>query len=103
MLVILRMLNADYIVITILTGVHLHQNIGPGFWLLFFRLVKAGQKRFDLNVSLRNRNPGSSLNYLSREIDLMEYLLSWLESRNCGINQRVAGSSPAGGAKTERV
>jgi len=25
--------------------------------------------------------------------------LSWLESRTCGINQRVAGSSPAEGAK----
>jgi len=27
------------------------------------------------------------------------FWLSWLESRTCGINQRVAGSSPAGGAK----
>ena len=25
-------------------------------------------------------------------------LLSWLESRTCGINQRVPGSSPGGGA-----
>ncbi len=28
------------------------------------------------------------------------YLLSWLESRTCGINQRVSGSSPEGGAKS---
>ena len=29
----------------------------------------------------------------------MESLLSWLESRTCGINQRVLGSSPRGGAE----
>ena len=28
--------------------------------------------------------------------------LSWLESRTCGINQRVSGSSPEGGAKVGR-
>jgi hypothetical protein len=26
--------------------------------------------------------------------------LSWLESRTCGINQRVVGSSPTGGARS---
>jgi hypothetical protein len=33
----------------------------------------------------------------------MEYLLNWLESRTCGINQRVSGSSPEGGAEKARL
>ncbi len=33
------------------------------------------------------------------EKNFKEFLLSWLESRTCGINQRVLGSSPRGGAR----
>jgi len=33
----------------------------------------------------------------------MEFLLFWLESRTCGINQGVVGSSPTRGAGEKDV
>src|ERR1700753_3331615 len=81
------------------------QSIDLGGSKRYSKLVLAGPKLSNWKALLKNKKVESFLN--SFAIHLLfprEPWLNWLESRTCGINQRVVPPvrDPAGGAKVLR-